>query len=219
MSQLKLLNVSKSYLALRSSSSALAPLASWNDVDKRAMSGGALKEEHKRILDELKVAQEQFYLLNQEDADRIFQKVAQEANRHRLPLAKLAATETGMGCFEDKVLKNGLACELTYDRYRNSKTCGLIQGDSAHGTKVYAYPAVRFIIWLHLKDHRIHVSQHCLSSLSPLLGTDLCLDTRHKPYKYSYFKGTHELQDKKCNSISSSSTSFESNCRDHSYHP
>ena len=138
--QLKRLSISKSYLASRSSAH-LSPLASWNDVIKRTMSGGTLKEEHKRILDEIKVAQEQFYLLNQEDADRIFQKVAQEANRHRLPLAKLAATETGMGCFEDKVLKNGLACELTYDRYRNAKTCGLIQGDSAHGTKVYAYPA------------------------------------------------------------------------------
>ena len=114
------------------------------------MSGGTLKEEHAKILEELKIAQEQFLSLTQEDADRIFKKVAQECNRHRLPLAKLAAQETGMGCFEDKVLKNGLACELTYDRYRNSKTCGQISGDSSHGMKVFAYPAVGylFLSWI-----------------------------------------------------------------------
>lgn len=80
--------------------------------------------------------------LSQEEADRIFQKVAQVSNAHRLPLAKLAAQETGMGCFEDKVMKNGLASELVFDRYRDTKTCGLIKGDRFHGLKVYAYPAV-----------------------------------------------------------------------------
>ncbi len=93
-------------------------------------------------MEEIQVAQEEFLKLSQEDADRIFQKVAQVSNRYRLPLAKLAAEETGMGCFEDKVMKNGLSSELIFDRYRDTKTCGLIKGDRSHGVKVYAYPAV-----------------------------------------------------------------------------
>ena len=93
-SQLKVLYLYKNGVR---GSHTFSPLSQWNDLIKRAMSGGVtLKEEHKRILEEVKAAQEQFYHLTQEDADRIFQKVAQECNRHRLPLAKLAALETGM---------------------------------------------------------------------------------------------------------------------------
>ena len=89
----------------------------------------------------LKRAQVEFASFSQEDSDRIFRAVAQAANFERLPLAKLAFEETAMGCFEDKVLKNGLACELIFDRYKNSKTCGLISEDTFHGIKKYAYPA------------------------------------------------------------------------------
>mmetsp|Transcript_29374 Transcript_29374/g.42622 ORF Transcript_29374/g.42622 Transcript_29374/m.42622 type:complete len:236 (-) Transcript_29374:84-791(-) len=103
-----------------------------------------LSPEHARILQELQMAQDQFLDLDQADADRVFQAVAQEADKHRLYLAKLAVDETKMGCFEDKVLKNGLACELIYDRYLKAKTCGLIKGDTVHGTNVYANPVVRY---------------------------------------------------------------------------
>jgi hypothetical protein len=62
--------------------------------------------------------------LSQEDADWIFQKVAQVSNSYRLLLVKLAAEETD---FEDKVMKNGLSSELILDRCRDTKTCGSIR--------------------------------------------------------------------------------------------
>lgn len=99
-----------------------------------------LNEEHSKVLAEVANAQEEFLKLSQEDTNRVFQAVAQAANLERLPLAKLAREETKMGCFEDKVLKNGLACELIYDRYYDAKTCGLIHEDYFHGIKTYAYP-------------------------------------------------------------------------------
>jgi len=93
------------------------------------------------ILTRAAEAQKAFAMLKQEDADRIFSAVAHEANKHRLPLAKLAAQETQMGCFEDKVIKNGLVCELIHDRYKDEKTCGLIHADAVHGVYTYASPS------------------------------------------------------------------------------
>jgi len=61
------------------------------------------------LLQRAVAAQLEFAMLTQEQADRIFDAVAQAANKHRVPLAKLAAEETQMGCFEDKVIKNGIA--------------------------------------------------------------------------------------------------------------
>lgn len=102
--------------------------------------GSINNTEHSQKLFKLKRAQEEFTTFSQEDSDRIFRAVAQAANFERLPLAKLAFEETQMGCFEDKVLKNGLACELISERYKNSKTCGLISEDTYHGIKTYAFP-------------------------------------------------------------------------------
>ena len=93
------------------------------------------------ILKRAVIAQKEFLALGQEDADRIFAAVSREACKQRLPLAKLAAEETGIGCFEDKVLKNGLIAELMFDRYKDMKTCDLIDQDVAHGISTYAFPA------------------------------------------------------------------------------
>lgn len=68
-----------------------------------------LKAEHVKMLDQVRAAQDAFATMSQEDADRIFTHVASVANKSRVPLAKMAAEETRMGVFEDKVLKNGLA--------------------------------------------------------------------------------------------------------------
>jgi acetaldehyde dehydrogenase/alcohol dehydrogenase len=68
-----------------------------------------LKAEHVKMLDQVRAAQDVFATMSQEDADRIFTHVASVANKSRVPLAKMAAEETRMGVFEDKVLKNGLA--------------------------------------------------------------------------------------------------------------
>ena len=67
--------------------------------------------------------------MDQEAVDKIFLKVAHEADKQRLPLAILAVEETKMGLVEDKVLKNGLACELIRHRYKDTKTCGIIEED------------------------------------------------------------------------------------------
>lgn len=99
-----------------------------------------IRSENIEKLENILTAQTEFLKLNQDEADRIFCAVAQSANMQRLPLAKLAYQETCMGCMEDKVLKNGLACELILDRYLDTKTCGLIEDDIYHGYKTYAHP-------------------------------------------------------------------------------
>jgi acyl-CoA reductase-like NAD-dependent aldehyde dehydrogenase len=100
----------------------------------------SIKPNNMQILRSSVTAQEQFAILTQEQTDFIFSEVAKVANKARVPLAVMAAEETGMGCMEDKVIKNSLACELICDRYKNSKTCGLIREDLPHGLRVYANP-------------------------------------------------------------------------------
>ena len=100
----------------------------------------AIKPNNQRILHASVEAQGRFIALSQEQTDFIFSEVARAANKARVPLAVMAAEETGMGCMEDKVIKNSLACELISDRYKNSKTCGLIREDQPHGLRVYANP-------------------------------------------------------------------------------
>lgn len=72
--------------------------------------------------------------------DEIFKAAAIAANKQRLPLAKQAVAETGMGVVEDKVIKNNYAAEYIYNKYKNTKTCGVIEEDSAYGTKRIAEP-------------------------------------------------------------------------------
>ena len=100
----------------------------------------SIKPNNIQILHTSVQAQEQFATLTQEQTDFIFSEIAKVANKARVPLAVMAAEETGMGCMEDKVIKNSLACELICDRYKNSKTCGLIREDQPHGLRVYANP-------------------------------------------------------------------------------
>ena len=65
--------------------------------------------------------------------DKIFLAAATAANKARIPLAKLAVEETGMGVVEDKVIKNHYASEYIYNAYRNMKTCGVIEEDKSYG--------------------------------------------------------------------------------------
>lgn len=85
-------------------------------------------------------AQTEFTTYTQEQVDAIFLAAATAANAARIPLAKLAREETGMGLMEDKVIKNHFAAEYTYNKYRNDKTCGLIEDDKTFGLKRYAEP-------------------------------------------------------------------------------
>ncbi len=85
-------------------------------------------------------AQEAFATFTQEQVDRIFLAAAIAANKARIPLAKMAVEETGMGCVEDKVIKNNYAAEHIYNAYRHTKTCGVIEEDKAYGVKKLAEP-------------------------------------------------------------------------------
>ena len=91
-------------------------------------------------IDEVRKAQQIFSTYTQEQVDKIFTAAAIAANQARIPLAKMAVEETGMGIVEDKVIKNHYASEYIYNAYRDTKTCGVIEEDSAYGTKKIAEP-------------------------------------------------------------------------------
>ncbi len=85
-------------------------------------------------------AQRIYSTYTQEQVDRIFLAAASAANKARIPLAKMAVEETGMGIVEDKVIKNNYASEHIYNAYRNVKTCGVIEEDKSYGMKKIAEP-------------------------------------------------------------------------------
>ncbi|MDY6181690.1 MAG: bifunctional acetaldehyde-CoA/alcohol dehydrogenase [Candidatus Faecousia sp.] len=87
-----------------------------------------------------RAAQETFASFTQEQVDRIFLAAASAANRARIPLAKMAVAETGMGVVEDKVIKNHFASEYIYNAYKDTKTCGVLEEDSAYGIQRIAEP-------------------------------------------------------------------------------
>ena len=93
-----------------------------------------------KAISRVKEAQRRFSQFSQEQVDRIFLAAATAANKARIPLAKLAVEETGMGIVEDKVIKNHYASEYIYNTYRDTKTCGVIAEDKAYGTKKIAEP-------------------------------------------------------------------------------
>ncbi len=88
----------------------------------------------------MREAQAQFATYTQEQVDKIFYAAAIAANQARIPLAKMAVAETGMGIVEDKVIKNHYAAEYIYNAYKNTRTCGVIEEDLAFGTKKIAEP-------------------------------------------------------------------------------
>ena len=75
-------------------------------------------------------AQKKFATYTQEQVDKIFLAAASAANKARIPLAKMAVEETGMGIVEDKVIKNNYASEYIYNAYKDTKTCGIIKNDN-----------------------------------------------------------------------------------------
>ncbi len=92
------------------------------------------------VLASVREAQKKFATYTQEQVDAIFKAAAIAANQARIPLAKMAVEETGMGVVEDKVIKNNYAAEYIYNAYKNTKTCGVLEEDPAFGTKKIAEP-------------------------------------------------------------------------------
>ena len=90
--------------------------------------------------DRVRKAQKEFSKYTQEQVDKIFKAAAIAANQARIPLAKMAVEETGMGVIEDKVIKNNYAAEYVYNKYKNVRTCGVLEEDKNFGIKKIAEP-------------------------------------------------------------------------------
>ena len=97
-------------------------------------------EKLEEALQRVRNAQRRFATYTQEQVDEIFRAAAMAANKQRIPLAKMAVEETGMGVVEDKVIKNHYASEYIYNAYKNTKTCGVIEEDKAFGIKKTVEP-------------------------------------------------------------------------------
>ncbi|MCY6371647.1 bifunctional acetaldehyde-CoA/alcohol dehydrogenase [Clostridium ganghwense] len=98
-----------------------------------------VKELMKRM-ESMREAQREFATYTQEQVDEIFRSAAMAANNARIKLAKMAAEETGMGIIEDKVIKNHFASEYIYNKYKDEKTCGVIEKDNSFGITKVAEP-------------------------------------------------------------------------------
>ena len=97
-------------------------------------------EDLNTLVDRVRAAQKTYAEFSQEQVDIIFRHAAQAANEQRIALAKLAVQETGMGVFEDKVIKNHFASEFIYNKYIDEKTCGVIEEDDDAGIIKIAEP-------------------------------------------------------------------------------
>ena len=90
-------------------------------------------EQFEELIAKVKKAQKEYETYTQEQVDKIFQAAAAAANKARIPLAKMAVEETGMGVLEDKIIKNHFASEYIYNKHKNAKTCGIIKEDVENG--------------------------------------------------------------------------------------
>ncbi len=97
-------------------------------------------EQLRELISRVRAAQEIFATFPQEKVDAIFRAAAIAANQARIPLAKMAVAETGMGVVEDKVIKNHFASEYIYNAYKDTKTCGVIERNESMGTMRIAEP-------------------------------------------------------------------------------
>ncbi|WP_051004332.1 bifunctional acetaldehyde-CoA/alcohol dehydrogenase [Treponema primitia] len=104
--------------------------------DENALDAAGLEKK----LERLRKAQKAYSTFTQEQVDKIFFAAARAADKARIPLAKQAVEETGMGIVEDKVIKNHYAAEYIYNAYKNVKTCGVLEDDPAYGYKRIAEP-------------------------------------------------------------------------------
>lgn len=97
-------------------------------------------ESLQKLIENVRKAQKEFATFSQEKVDKIFFAAAMAANQARIPLAKLAVEETGMGVIEDKVIKNNYAAEYIYNKYKNVQTVGVVEEDKSYGYKKVLEP-------------------------------------------------------------------------------
>ncbi|WP_152431742.1 aldehyde dehydrogenase family protein, partial [Dickeya dianthicola] len=92
------------------------------------------------LVERVKKAQQEFANFSQEQVDQVFRAAALAAADARIPLAKMAVAESGMGIIEDKVIKNHFASEYIYNAYKDEQTCGVLSVDDTFGTITIAEP-------------------------------------------------------------------------------
>ena len=109
----------------------------------------------------MREAQKKFATYTQEQVDKIFFEAAMAANKMRIPLAKMAVEETGRGLVEDKIIKNHYAAEYIYNKYKNDKTCGVIEEDKAYGIKKIADPNYKSDINSNLQNINLFENKKC----------------------------------------------------------
>ncbi|MEB2845159.1 bifunctional acetaldehyde-CoA/alcohol dehydrogenase [Rhizobiales bacterium RZME27] len=85
-------------------------------------------------------AQKIYAGFSQEQVDEIFRSAALAIANSRIPLAKMAVEETGMGVMEDKVVKNHFASEYIYNKYKDDRTCGVLSEEPEYGIQTIAEP-------------------------------------------------------------------------------
>lgn len=102
--------------------------------------GARTAEELEVLVARVTKAQAEYATFPQEKVDAIFRAAALAANQARIPLAQHAVAETGMGVVEDKVVKNHFASEFIYNKYRDEKTCGVLEEDTTYGVRKTAEP-------------------------------------------------------------------------------
>ena len=112
-------------------------------IEKKAEKKSALVDNIdalNEMLERVKKAQTEYEQFTQEQVDRIFKAAATAADKARIPLARMAVEDTGMGVLEDKIIKNHFASEYIYNKHKNAKTCGIISEDRENGIKTVAEP-------------------------------------------------------------------------------
>jgi len=112
------------------------------DLEKAYNNSGVVEtlEQLEALISRVKNAQKQYEAFTQEQVDAIFKAAATAADKARIPLARMAVEETGMGVLEDKIIKNHFASEYIYNKHKNAKTCGIIREDKPNGIKIVAEP-------------------------------------------------------------------------------
>ena len=109
-------------------------------MDNTIIDEKAEQEYISNLINKVKAAQQKFATYSQEQVDEIFRRVALKASSLRIDMAKMAVEETGMGIAEDKVIKNHFASEYIYNKFKNVKTCGVIEEDKDNGLIKFAEP-------------------------------------------------------------------------------
>ena len=97
-------------------------------------------EKLEALIAKVRAAEAVFATYTQEQVDKIFFEAAMAANKARIPLAKMAVEETGMGVVEDKVIKNHYASEYIYNAYKDTQTVAVVEEDKAYGIKKIVEP-------------------------------------------------------------------------------